>query len=151
MVRWLEILCAVDFSKGSSATLEAAADVARRHEANLTLLHVREPPPAAAPSGFAPPTVPSEVEAVEIGRQLERWREEAARLAGREVRAELAAGAPASEIVRRLREGRFDLAVVGTHGRTGLRRLVLGSVAERVVREAPCPVLVVRPPEDRGD
>ena len=151
MVSWLRILCAVDFSRASGSTLEAAADQARRHGAELTLLHVREPPPAAAVKGFAPPPVPSAAEAVEVGRQLARWREEATRLAGREVRAELASGSPAAEIVRLARQGNHDLVVVGTHGRTGFRRLVLGSVAERVVREAPCPVLVVRPPEDRGD
>jgi len=151
MVSWLKVLCAVDFSKGSGATLEAAADLARRHQAELTVLHVREPPPTAAATGFAPPPAPSEAESIEIGRQLDRWRAEAARMTGGEVRGEVANGSPASEIVRLAREGSFDLVVVGTHGRTGLRRLVLGSVAERVVREAHCPVLVVRPPEDRGD
>ena len=151
MVSWLEILCGIDFSRGAEATLEAAADLARRHGGALTLLHVREPLPAAGGKGFVPPPGLTEAESVEIGRQLERWRAEAARMSGGEVRAEAATGAPASEIVRRAREKPFDLVVVGTHGRTGLRRLMLGSVAERVVREAPCPVLVVRPPEGEGD
>jgi nucleotide-binding universal stress UspA family protein len=151
MVTWLKILCAVDFSESSRATLEAAADQARRHQAELTVLHVREPPPAAGAKGFVPSPQLSEAGSIEIGRQLDRWRAEAARMAGTEVRAELASGSPASEIVRLASEGSFDLVVVGTHGRAGFRRLVLGSVAERVVREAHCPVLVVRPPEDRGD
>jgi nucleotide-binding universal stress UspA family protein len=151
MVSWLKILCAVDFSKGSGATLEAAADLARRYQADLTVLHVREPPATAGAKGFVPPPGLSEAESTEIGRQLERWRAEAARIAGRDVRSEVASGSAAAEIVRTAGEGLFDLAVVGTHGRTGFRRLVLGSVAERVVREAPCPVLVVRPPEERGD
>lgn len=148
---WLEILCAVDFSRGSEATLEVAADLARRHGGALTLLHVREPPPAAGGRGFVPPPGPSEAEAVEIGRSLDRWRAEAARRSGGEVHTAVATGSPASEIVRLARERPFDAVVVGTHGRTGLGRLVLGSVAERVVREAPCPVVVVRPRVDRGD
>lgn len=63
------------------------------------------------------------------------------------VRIEVVAGDPASEILRRARTHGIDLVVVGTHGRTGLKHLVLGSVAERVVRQAPCPVLVVRSKE----
>jgi nucleotide-binding universal stress UspA family protein len=51
------------------------------------------------------------------------------------------------ELIRAARSARADLLVVGTHGRTGLRHALLGSVAEKVVRKAPCPVLVVRPPE----
>ncbi len=55
------------------------------------------------------------------------------------------AGDPATEIIRFVQRGAFDLVVMGTHGRTGLRRLVIGSVAEKVIRHAPCSVLVVRP------
>lgn len=61
------------------------------------------------------------------------------RVAGRVV-----AGSARSTILRELREHRYDLVVMGTHGRTGLSRLFLGSVAEHVVRAAPCPVLIVR-------
>ncbi len=75
----------------------------------------------------------------------------AERLAGGPVRAILESGSPAEQIVHAARSGRFDLVVTGTQTRHGLGRLLLGSVAERVVREAPCAVLVARPPPDRGD
>jgi nucleotide-binding universal stress UspA family protein len=72
------------------------------------------------------------------------WEEEAARIAGRQVRSTVTPGSPADEIVRFARERATDVVVLGSHGRAGLARLLLGSVAERVVREAPCPVLVIR-------
>ncbi len=72
------------------------------------------------------------------------WRAEATRASGRPVHSTVLGGNPASEIVGYVRERGFDLLVLATHGRTGLARFVLGSVAERVVREATCPVLVVR-------
>jgi nucleotide-binding universal stress UspA family protein len=56
-------------------------------------------------------------------------------------------GAPYATILSQAKEGRFDLIAMGTHGRTGVAHLLLGSVAERVVRTAPCPVLTVRHPE----
>src|SRR5574342_178600 len=72
--------------------------------------------------------------------------EEAAERRGAKVaRSLVVSGAAATEVVRVVREGGYDLVVMGTHGRRGIRHLVLGSVAERVVREAPCAVLVVRP------
>ncbi|HWM86759.1 MAG TPA: universal stress protein, partial [Kofleriaceae bacterium] len=64
----------------------------------------------------------------------------------REVGTNISQGVPFAEVVREAREGGFDLIVMGTHGRTGLRHALIGSVAEKVVRKAPCPVLTVRPP-----
>ena len=64
---------------------------------------------------------------------------------GLKISSEAVQGAPATEICRVAKEGGHDLIVIGTHGRTGVARFLLGSVAERVVREAPCPVLVARP------
>jgi nucleotide-binding universal stress UspA family protein len=82
---------------------------------------------------------------LEMEHKLEAWCEEAARLSHREVEAAiLSERNPASAIVRFARRGKFDLIVVATRGRTGLKHLMLGSVAERVVREAHCKVLVVR-------
>jgi nucleotide-binding universal stress UspA family protein len=86
----------------------------------------------------------AETSLVELEKTMEMWRNEAERLVGRTVRSTVLPGDPTGEIVRLAREHAFDLTVVGTHGRRGLKRLVLGSVAERVVREAPCAVLVVR-------
>jgi nucleotide-binding universal stress UspA family protein len=85
---------------------------------------------------------------VDLERKMARWRHEAEELVGRPVRSSVVAGDAASEITRLARERPFDLVVVGTHGRRGLKRLFLGSVAERVVREADCAVLVARREEE---
>ena len=74
---------------------------------------------------------------------LEAWRAVAEARAGRAVRGRLLIGDPARELVRLVREEGCDLIVMGTHGRTGLRRALMGSVAAAVVRGAPCAVLVV--------
>jgi nucleotide-binding universal stress UspA family protein len=78
---------------------------------------------------------------------LEEWRRIATSLGLAEVQAVTAVGEPAAEIVAHARDNAIDLVVVGTHGRTGLTHAIMGSVAERVVRKAPCPVLTVRPPK----
>jgi nucleotide-binding universal stress UspA family protein len=83
------------------------------------------------------------MQAKEDEETLARWRADAEGRTGRPVRSRVLSGDPAAEIVRHAREERCDLVVVGTHGRTGIQRLVLGSVAERVARQSPCPVLVV--------
>lgn len=124
MSEWKKICCAVDLERDSRVAVDQAADLARRFDAELTLVYVVASPPPDA----------SEV--------LNRLREDAEARAGREVQSLVLAGDPVAEIVRHARKERCDLVVVGTHGRTGLPRLVLGSVAERVARRSPCPVLV---------
>ena len=145
MLTWLKILCAIDFSESSRFALEHAADLARRFDAELTLIHVLE---RVLPSDvLLPPPELSEADAIECRGKLEAWRVEAELPA----RAVVARGAAAAEIVARAREGDFDLIVTGTHSRKGLRRALLGSVAERIAREAPCPVLIARQPPEWGD
>jgi nucleotide-binding universal stress UspA family protein len=79
-------------------------------------------------------------------RHLEEWRLDAERLAGgQRVAAEKGVGEPAAEIVTFAKENAVDLLVLGTHGRTGIEHALMGSIAERVVRRAHCPVLTVRP------
>jgi universal stress protein A len=151
MVPWLEIVCAVDFSTCSRAALERAAELARRFDARLTLVHVwTDPLVSGAAVGLPVPPSLAEDQEKELGGKLEGWREEAGRLAGRDVAARLESGAPVAEIARVAREQHADLVVIGTHGRTGVKRALLGSVAEGVVRHAPCAVLVARdvPDED---
>lgn len=151
MVPWLRIVCAVDFSTSSRAALERAAELARRFDARLVLVHVwTDPLVAGAAVGLPVPPALAEDQEKELGRKLERWRAEAGRLAGREVAGRLEGGAPVAELARVAREEQADLVVVGTHGRTGVKRALLGSVAEGVVRHAPCAVLVAReePDED---
>ena len=143
MAVWKRICCPVDYSNASRNALFEAAELARRVEGELTVVRVTEFEPAAVT--FDAPPVISRQEPDEARRALDRWVGDAAAIAPGRVRGELLSGEPATEIVQFLRNGRFDVVAMGTHGRKGLERLVLGSVTERVVREAPCTVLVVRP------
>lgn len=144
MATWRNICCAIDFSESSRLALEEAADLARRFDARLSLIHVFEAAPAATTEGiFSPPDLIEQM-SIELSRKLESWKAEAERRADRPVGQSVLSGDPATEIVRFAREGEFDLVVTGTRGRTGLKHLLLGSVAEKVVRQAHCPVLVAR-------
>jgi nucleotide-binding universal stress UspA family protein len=141
---WKKICCAVDFSEPSWLAMEQAADLARQLRAELTLVHVRVPPPAAASDVLVSSGAAAAFEAREDEETLEVWRADAEGRGGGRVRARTLAGDPAVEIARLARDEDVDVIVVGTHGRTGVRRFLLGSVAERVVRLAPVPVLVLR-------
>jgi nucleotide-binding universal stress UspA family protein len=142
MAVWKRICCPVDGSVPSSLALVEAAELTHRLEGELTVLRVIDHRPGET-TFVAPPELHREEEA-RAGRDLDRWVEEAVRRAPGRVRGEMLHGPPAERILAFLREGRFDLVAMGTHGRKGLKRLMLGSVAEKVVREAPCSVLVVR-------
>lgn len=143
MIPWNKICCAVDFSETSRAALEQAVALASSLDADLTLVHVLPAPLQAATGVLVSSRGVAAAEAERSEADLARWREDAARRLGRTVRARALWGEPAAEIVRDAREEGYDLLVLGTHGRSGLPRLVLGSVAERVARQAVCPVLVV--------
>ncbi len=145
---WKRICCPIDFSDASRAAMEVATDLARRFGAELVLLHAYPIPGYTFPDGsvVASPKMMQEL-ADQAQRHLEEWRAEAERLSGNpRVLAEKAIGEPAAEIVSFARGRSVDLLVLGTHGRTGLEHALMGSIAERVVRRAHCPVLTVRPP-----
>jgi nucleotide-binding universal stress UspA family protein len=147
MLSWKRIFCAVDFSPPSRRALRVAADLAARVDAKLTVLHVRDVPSVPiAELAAAPPPDAVERARYEAARLLESARLEAEALAPGRVAAELLEGEPAWEVVKYAASRGADLLVVGTHGRTGVRRFMMGSIAERVLREAPCPVLAVREP-----
>lgn len=146
MPQWRRICCPVDFSETAHVALHAAADLARRVGAEMTLLHVSEEPVGTAPEVIVSPPELFERIAAETERRLDGWRSEAEAIAGGPVRSVVVTGKAAAEIVRFAREGGFDLVVMGTHGRTAIRHLVLGSVTEKVVRQAECHVLVIRGP-----
>ncbi len=139
------ILCATDLSESSERALEMAAALARDGGGRLLVLHVAEPPPLVRRGELARVLQ----EPGGYRRELEDWlrRFRPADLEGR-IDYRIEEGTPAEEILHRAEEGPCDLIVVGTHGRTGLGRLLLGSVAEQVVRRAPCPVLTVRLPAE---
>ncbi len=144
---WKKICCPIDFSDASRAAMEMAVDLAQKMGATLVLLHAYPIPGYTFPDGsvVASPKMMDEL-AEQAERHLGEWRRDAESLGSRSVETVKAVGEPATEIVAYAREEKVDLLVVGTHGRTGLEHALMGSVAERVVRRAPCPVLTVRPP-----
>jgi nucleotide-binding universal stress UspA family protein len=147
MAGWKKLCCAIDFSEASHAAMREATELARRFGAELELLHVHPPPPAAGLDVSVRPLDFVELASTELETTMASWQEEAEHAAGRAVHSTVVPGpvaAAADEILRFLRENGDDLLVVGTHGRRGMQRFLLGSVAERVAREAPCSVLVVR-------
>jgi len=147
-VDWKRILCPIDFSDASRAALETAAELAKQHQGKLTLLHAYPVPGYTFPDGSFVASSKMLEELAEAARiHLEEWKGIATSLGLSDVQAVTAVGEPAAEILTYAGEQGVDLLVVGTHGRTGLTHARMGSVAERVVRKAPCPVLTVRPPK----
>jgi nucleotide-binding universal stress UspA family protein len=139
MINIKKILYPTDFSSYSNQAYFQAVALAENHGANLTILYVYSPG-TAGPKGIGRGDLDREY----WRRQLEQIRPVDGRIA---VRHAFREGDPASEIVRYATEAGVDLVVMGTHGRTGLERLLMGSVAEKVLREAPCSVLVVKLPK----
>lgn len=140
MPRFNKILCPVDFDPNSLKALRLAAEISQEHRATLYLLHVIDV------------AIPAKTEVTAPFDKMERAvTSKLERLARRETDARLryqlyvATGDPSAHVLDVAKRVGADLIVLATHGRKGLRRLILGSVAERVVREAPCPVLTVRP------
>jgi nucleotide-binding universal stress UspA family protein len=145
MPEWKRICCAVDFSDESRFAIEEAAALATRSDGQLAVIHVV----AGAPPYEARLPYRSELSPVHTGdpaRQLEEWRTAAERITKNRVSASLLAGAAVDEILRFAREGRYDVLVIGTPGVLGCERIVFGSVAEAVIRRAPCSVVVARRP-----
>jgi nucleotide-binding universal stress UspA family protein len=141
------ILLPTDFSACSAEAQRAAAELAQRYDATLELLHVFEPILYMTPEGHTL-LVPGQLEDLLDGndRLLDAAKKAAEDAGAPRVRTRQEQGVAASEIVEVARRDGFDLIVIGTHGRTGLKHALLGSVAERVVRRAPCPVLTIRTP-----
>jgi nucleotide-binding universal stress UspA family protein len=149
MIDLHRILVPTDFSKSSSNALTYGVAFADKFGAELHLLHVVQDLALFVPEAvmLTPPMVPPVEQFVSAARAaLERAVQE---LTAPKVSIvpEVAEGTPFEEIVRFARERDIDLIVMGTHGHTGLAHLFMGSVAEKVVRRAPCPVLTVRHPE----
>ena len=138
-----KIVFPTDFSTSSDAGLAQATSLARDTGARLLILHVEEPP--AAYGGGEMYYGVLEPDNSEINRMLQ-----AVVPADPSVPYEhrMVMGDPATEIVRLADEEKADLIVMGTHGRSGLRRLLMGSVAESVVRHANCPVLTFKHPRE---
>jgi nucleotide-binding universal stress UspA family protein len=147
MITLKTILVPSDFSECSGAAVRYGLELARRFDAQLHLLHVVQDPltqPWAA-EGFSIPLVDA----------VDKWRHDARlRLAGQvpaadgeRVTVAATVASPFPEILRYATENNVDLIVMGTHGRGGVTHMLLGSITEKVVRRAPCPVLTVRHPQ----
>jgi nucleotide-binding universal stress UspA family protein len=142
MAKAKQYLVAVDFSKGSEAALDYASAMAREDNARIILLHV-------VPIGMA---YPSEATAFDFYGLLERDAREnftkllrRKKLAAERSRVVLERGVnPAEIIARQAKKLKVDMIVMGSHGRTGLQRFILGSVAERTIRYSDRPVLIVK-------
>lgn len=142
-----KILVPVDFSEHSNQALRFAADLAQRYDASLELLHVFHVMTYALPEGYVVPSADQLELIMKTYRvQLVAAKQAALDAGAPNVETTLLQGGVASEILREVRDRNCDLIVMGTHGRSGAKHLLIGSVAEHIVRVAPCPVLTVRAP-----
>jgi nucleotide-binding universal stress UspA family protein len=137
-----KILVPTDFSEGSSAAMQYAVGLARICSARLVLLHVMELAVYAVDFAMTHPGVPADIRR-KLDDMMEDWVRRA-KTEGIEAEGVLATGTPYFEIAKAVERHAIDLIVMGTHGRTGVARAMMGSTAERVVRLAPCPVLTVK-------
>jgi nucleotide-binding universal stress UspA family protein len=137
------VLVPTDFSDHARAAVHLASTIARECKAQVVVAHV-DPPPLVHGEAVdrRTPDYQASLRALIEGIRLPD--------ASVPVERHLLEGAPADEIVRLAKDKHCDLIVMGTHGRTGLMRAMIGSVAEQVIRTAPCPVLTVRFPQAGG-
>jgi len=147
MIKLKKILVPTDFSDFSKPAVEYACALAARFESELHLVHVIDDPvvhvhdPTMISMGalYDKQEERHEIARTELQKLTDGWEN------GIEALCETRQGATFVEIVRYAKDNDIDLIVIGTHGRGGLMHVLIGSVAERVVRKAPCPVLTVRP------
>jgi len=142
------ILVPIDFSAHSKDALRYAVPLARQFRASIHLVYVVEPTVYPADLGFGQVVYPTfEEELVEKGREelQSLLRDEIGTSAGSS--AVVRTGKPHQEILLEAEERRADLIIMATHGHTGVEHMLFGSTAERIVRNAKCPVLTIRPTE----
>ena len=140
------ILVPIDFTETSDRALDYAVDLAKQLGASIIVMHAYELPIYGFPDGAL-------VASVDVATRISQASQEGLNAAlekrkgsGVDLRAILRDGPPAEEIATVAREQSVDLVVLGTHGRRGLRRAIMGSVAEEVIRECACPVLTIHDP-----
>ena len=138
------IICPTDFSPSSEAGLRYATSLARDSNAKLIIIHVDDSPLAygGGESAYGVGSAPGHPELAKLLAEVAPTDPTV------ECEHRLVAGDPAREIVSLAKETEADMIVMATHGRTGLTRLLMGSVAEVVVRRAGCPVLTVKQPQN---
>lgn len=156
MLPFKKILCTTDFSEPSYEALKAANELALHFSSTLYLVHVVAPIPvfpvptttlsAGVASGLNIQLYQQELKA-NAEKKLEEVREQKVSR-DLQIYASVTQGIAADEIVRIAEKEKVDLIVIATHGETGWRRFIFGSVAEKVVRLSPCPVLTIRAPSE---
>jgi len=150
MINLNRVLFPTDFSELSLQALKYARSFAETFKAELHVVHVVDEASlywtAVAPNSV--PVGPSIEELAEVSeREMEKFIQTNLGDLKAPMVTSVMSGRPFMEIIRYSREKAIDLIVVGTHGRSGLHHVLLGSVAEKIVRKAPCPVLTIRHPE----
>jgi nucleotide-binding universal stress UspA family protein len=147
MIALHRILVPTDCDDCSTATVRYAAGLAEKFAAELILLNVVQDLALAMPDAVMPTPVPAPVvtELIEAASNGLANLVKAENLERLRPRLEVRVGSPAAEIIQAASDLKADLVCIGTHGRGGIAHLLLGSVAEKVVRQAPCPVLTIRP------
>lgn len=144
MITLKKILVPTDFSDHSDKAIQYGAELASKFGAELHLVHAIEATPIMYGEGaYFPPETEAEIEAAAV-KQLEGLTVDAE---GVSVQRKVVPGHPFVEVIRYAKENDIGLIVIGTHGRGAIAHMLLGSVAEKVVRKAPCPVLTVRDKE----
>ena len=145
MISLKKILCPIDHSDCSKEALKYAVSLAMKDEAKLLLLHIIDIRSFNEGLEAMSAQIPDEETLEQLRVKLldcipEEIRDDM------EVEALVVQGIPFAEIISTAKENEIDMIVIGSHGRTGISHMMLGSVSEKVVRKAPCPVLTVRQP-----
>ena len=143
MILLRQILHPTDFSDNSDQALKYACSLAVQFSADLHLIHVVHDTGLTAPAGFLPPDY-YEQRRQSADEELAALSDKALNYTGNVIRS-VCEGQPFVEIIRYAKENEIDMIIMGTHEYLGLKHLIMGSVAENVVRKAHCPVLTVRP------
>lgn len=145
-----QIVVPTDFSADAEEAIRVASELSRMYAAPLTVIHVYDPVAYPLPDGYVMYT-PGQLSTMweEFDRRLAQAKTDAQAAGAMRVETRLLQGLTADEIVRFARDKGCDLIVMGTHGRKGITRVLLGSVAARVVQTADCAVLTVRRPLQR--
>jgi universal stress protein A len=145
--RLKKILVPIDFSAASKNAFKCAVRFADEFAAELTLLYVLTPPPSPGFAGISGAPAVFEADFPRVEKNLRALVASASNGVAKRSRWTMRAGVPSHEIVEMAKDADTDLIVIATHGYTGWKHFCIGSTAERVVRAAPCPVLVVREKE----
>lgn len=157
MTTWRKIIYPTDFSLAAAAVFDMAQRLARDSDSLLLIVHVVEPVAAATPGTVAPPVTLGGTNLSDTQQQqaMDEAHEELRKIVPNDpsIRFEhrLIEGLASEAILSLVEEEQADLIIMGTHGRTGLKRLLMGSVAEKIVRYASCPVLTLRGDEEKQE